>query len=124
MGRGHQFRSDVSVTATVSTPVTPVLFSLSGYTSVAEGNTAQYNATVDYSDGSVASVTPSWSVSGPATISSSGLLTAWNVNSDTPATVTANYSGFGALNFNLTIINVAPVFRSEEHTSELQSLRH
>ena len=103
---------DVSVTATVSTPVTPVLFSVSGYTSVAEGNTAQYNATVDYSDGSVASVTPSWSVSGPATISSSGLLTAWNVNSDTPATVTANYSGFGALNFNLTIINVAPVFSS------------
>jgi hypothetical protein len=103
---------DVSVQATVPIAPTPVLFSVSGYTSVAEGNTAQYNATVYYSDGSVASVTPSWSVSGPATISSSGLLTAGNVNSDTPATVTANYSGFGDLNFNLTIINVAPVFSS------------
>jgi hypothetical protein len=103
---------DVSVIASVPKPVIPVLFGVGGPTSVAEGASAQYNAIVVNCDNSVQSVTPSWSVSGPATISSSGLLTAGSVNGDTPATVTANYSGFPALNYNLSIVNVAPVFSS------------
>ena len=101
---------DVSLLVSVPIPPTPVLFGVGGPTSVPEGNTAQYNAILVYSDGSVQSVSPNWSVSGPATISSSGFLSSQNVNGDTMATVTASYSGFSALNYNVTILNVAPVF--------------
>jgi hypothetical protein len=101
---------DVSVQVLVPVPPTPVWFGVGGPASVLEGGTAQYNAIVAYSDGSIVPVTPNWSVSGPAAISSSGFLTAGSVNIDTPATITATYSGFNPLPYNITIINVAPVF--------------
>ena len=103
---------DVSVQVTAPASAMPVLFGIGGPTSVTEGGWAQYNAIVVYGDGSVQSVTPSWSVSGPATISSSGYLNAGSVSSDTTATVTGNYSGFPALNYPITIVNVAPVCTS------------
>jgi hypothetical protein len=101
---------DVSLLVSVPIPPTPVLFGVGGPTSVPEGNTAQYNAILVYSDGSVQSVSPNWSVSGPATITSSGFLTSQSVNNNTAATVTASYNGFTTLNYNITILNVAPVF--------------
>ena len=104
---------DVSVVVSGPNPVTPVLFGVGGPTSVAQNTTAQYSAIVVNCDNSIQSVSPSWSVSsGPATISSSGLLSAQSVSIDTAATVTANYSGFQQLNYNITIAHVAPVFTS------------
>jgi uncharacterized repeat protein (TIGR02543 family) len=103
---------DVSLLVTVPIPSTPVLFGVGGPTSVPERGSAQYNAIVVYSDGSVQSVTPSWSFSGPGTISSSGFLNAGSVSSDTAATVIGNYSGFPALNYPITIVNVAPLYTS------------
>jgi len=101
---------DVSLLVTVPIPPTPVLFGVGGPTSVPEGGSAQYNAIVVYSDGSIVPVTPSWGASGPASISSSGFLNAGSVSSDTAATVTATYSGFSTLFYNITVVNVAPVF--------------
>ena len=101
---------DVSIIVSVPVQPTPMLFGVGGPTSVPEGGTAQYSAIVVYSDGSIVPVAPSWSVSGPASITSSGFLSAGTVNGDTAATVTANYTGFNALNYSITILHVAPVF--------------
>ena len=103
---------DISLLVTVLVAPTPALFGVGGPKSVPERGTAQYNAVVVYSDGSIVPVTPNWSISGPASISSSGLITAGSVSSDTPATVTATYSGFNPLLYSITILNVAPVFSS------------
>jgi hypothetical protein len=104
---------DVSVMATVPNPVVPVLFGVGGPTSVPQGSTGQYNAIVVNCDNSIQSVSPSWSItSGPATISTSGLLTAGSVSADTPATVTAIYNGSTRLDYPITIVHVAPVFAS------------
>ena len=102
---------DVSILANVPNPVTPVLFGVGGPTSVAEGTTAQYSAIVVNCDGSVQPVTASWSASGPASISFSGLLLAQSVSADTSATVTGTYNGT-SLPYGLTVVNVAPVFTS------------
>ena len=103
---------DVSVALTVANPVVPVLFGVGGPTNVAEGSTAQFSAIVVNCDGSVQSVTPTWSENSPYTsISASGLLTAGNVSSDTPVTVTATY-GTTTLNYPITIVNVVPTFSS------------
>ena len=104
---------DVSVIQSVPNPVTPVLFGVGGPTNVTEGGTAQYNAIVVNCDGSIQSVTPTWSENSSATtISSSGLLTAGSVGSDTLVTITATYSGFSALNYPITVVNVVPTFSS------------
>ena len=67
--------------------------SVSGPTSVTVGQTAQYSATVTYSDGSSQSVTsgPTWSTSnsGLATINAAGVLTAIAAGT---ATVAASYT--------------------------------
>ncbi len=102
---------DVSVIVSVPNPVVPVLFGVGGPTSVAEGSTAQYNAIVVNCDGSIQSVSPSWSENSSATtISGSALLTVGNVGSDTPVTITATYGGFPALNYPITIVNSTSSF--------------
>jgi hypothetical protein len=104
---------DVSLLVLRPNPVTNVLFGVGGPTNVVQGGTAQYNAIVVKCDGSVQSVTPTWSItSGPATINSSGVLTAGSVSVNTPATVSATYSGFSRLDYPITIVHVAPVFTS------------
>lgn len=104
---------DVSVVASGPNPVTPVLFGVGGPISVPQNTTAQYSAIVVNCDNSIQSVTPSWSVSsGPATISSSGLLSAQTVSANTAATVTAIYNGNTRLDYPITIVHVAPVFTS------------
>jgi hypothetical protein len=101
---------DVSVIQSVPNPVTPVLFGVGGPTNVAEGGTAQYNAIVVNCDGSIQSVTPTWSEnSSAASISSSGLLTVGSVSSDTSVTIMANYNGT-ILNFPITVVNSAASF--------------
>ncbi len=65
---------------------------ISGLSSVAVSKTAMYGCTAKYSDGTTKSVTPTWSVSGSATISSKGLLTASVVTSDSTAIVTASFT--------------------------------
>ncbi len=113
-GQTTNFRvDDVGLILALPNPATPVLFGVGGQTTVAQGSTAQYNAIVVNCDNSIISVSPTWSISsGPASISASGLLTAGTVSADTSATVTANYPGFAALNYNITIAHVAPVFTS------------
>lgn len=102
---------DVAVNITIPNPVLPVLFGVGGPTNVAEGSTAQYNAIVVNCDGSIQSVTPTWSENSSATsISSSGLLTVGSVSSDTPVTITATYSGFSPLNYPITVANSGVTF--------------
>jgi hypothetical protein len=104
---------DVSLLVSRPNPVINVLFGVGGPTNVVQGGTAQYNAIVVKCDNSVQSVTPTWSVtSGPASINSSGVLTAGSVSVNTPATVSATYSGFSRLDYPITIVHVAPVFTS------------
>ena len=103
---------DVSLVVSVPNPVTPVLFGVGGPTNVAEGSTAQYNAIVVNCDGSIQSVTPTWSENSSATsISAAGLLTAGSVSSDTSVTVTATYGSF-TLNYPITVMNIIPTFSS------------
>lgn len=107
------FRVDgVSVISSVPNPVVPALFGIGGPTSVAQGSTAQYNAVEVYCNNSVASVTANWSISsGPATISSSGILTPGSVSANTPATVTGIYNG-ARVDYPITIVHIAPVIVS------------
>ena len=101
---------DVSVVVSAPNPVTAVLFGVGGPTSVAEGSTAQYNAIVVNCDGSIQSVTPTWSEnSSVTTISSSGLLTVGSVSSDTAVTVTATYNS-STVNYPITVVNRAPTY--------------
>ncbi len=77
-------------------PPAPVLSSIAiaGPSTVDEGNAAQYTCTATYSDGSTATVVPTWSLnSSYATISSSGLLSAGDVDANQSVTVTANFGG-------------------------------
>ncbi len=68
--------------------------SISGPATVNENSTATYEATAIFSDGSRESVTPTWTLSGgaPASISSSGQLTAASVSQNTTVTVNARYT--------------------------------
>ena len=69
---------------------------ITGSTTLNSGSTAQFSASAAYSDNTNKSVSPTWNVSGSgATISSSGVLTAGNVTSDTSVTVTASYTENG-----------------------------
>ena len=91
--------------------VAPVLTGLTvaGATSVDEGTTAQYTCTATYSDGTSATVVPTWSENASyTTINSSGQLTAGNVTSDQSVTVTASFGGQTDTH-TVTIKYVAPV---------------
>ncbi len=67
---------------------------ISGPVSVSEGATAQFSCTASYSDGSSATVSPTWSEnSAAASISTSGLLTAGAVSADTAVIITAQFGG-------------------------------
>lgn len=81
-------------------PVTLSSLSITGPSSVDEHTAAQYSATALFSDGSSQSVNPTWSEnSGAASISSFGLLSAGEVASDLPMTVSASYT-FNAVTRN------------------------
>lgn len=75
----------------------PVLSSLtiSGPADVPQETTAQYVCTANYSDGTHAVVSPTWSESSPyATIDQNGLLTAESISySDQSVTITAAFGG-------------------------------
>ena len=78
-------------------PPAPIMVGIevSGPTNVAEGATAQYGCTADYSDLTTGSVEAVWSVEGAsATISSNGLLAAGAVESNMVVAVTAAHAGF------------------------------
>ena len=67
---------------------------ISGSSFVDEETTAQYVCTATYSDGTSKVVVPSWSENSSfATIGTSGLLNAGDVDSDQSVTVSANYQG-------------------------------
>jgi hypothetical protein len=120
--------SDTAVTITASyggrsdthsvtvTNVAPTLSSItiSGSSQLNENSSAQYACTAHYSDGSSAALTSgvTWSENRSATsISSSGLLTAANVTSDTTVTITASYGGRSDTH-SVTVTNVAPTLSS------------
>ncbi len=81
---------------------------ISGPSSVAASKTATYGCTAKYSDGTTKSVTPTWSVSGSATINTKGLLTASAVTSDSAATVTASFTDSTTKTATKSVKIVAP----------------
>jgi hypothetical protein len=92
------------------TPPTPTNYLVSlivnGPTSVNENSSAQYTATANYSDGTLQTVIPSWSVlSGPGNISSSGLFTVGQVNSNSISLISAFYQGAGS-GLDVTVLYV------------------
>lgn len=91
--------TDGGVTKSASLPVTvkymaakPISILISGPTTLGELQTANYTATVTYSDGSSRIVTPSWSCGTPATIDGTGKLTTGTVSANTTFQVIANYT--------------------------------
>jgi hypothetical protein len=109
---------DVSVQASIANPAVPKFLAIRGPSSVPESSSAQYDVLVVYSNGSLkAPGSPIWTVSGPATISSSGssaTLTAQTVTGDTSATITVTYTEGSTtvrIDYPLTILNVVgPAF--------------
>jgi hypothetical protein len=78
----------------VPPPVVLENVSISGPDSVDENSSAQFVCTAHYSDGSSVEVVPVWSEnSAYASISSAGLLSVGNIESDQVATVTAAFEG-------------------------------
>ncbi len=100
--------------ATTALRITLVSVVIVGPTSVNENETASYTAIATFSDGSTQTVTPVWTVLGAAaSISASGLLTAYPVSSDTPISVFAEY-GIGGMHISgislfVMILNIPPV---------------
>ncbi|MEN6337908.1 MAG: multicopper oxidase domain-containing protein [Phycisphaerales bacterium] len=94
-------------------PVTLQSLTIAGPLTVDENTTAQYTASANYSGGVTQTVQPqTWSVNVPAaSINASGLLTAGAVDADTPATISASYTAYGATVGNtlaITVRNAAP----------------
>jgi MYXO-CTERM domain-containing protein len=81
--------------------------SINGPPSVNEGDTASYEASASWSDGSTTTESADWTVSPEtfATISASGLLTALEVTSDQEVTVSATVNGTTATR-TVMIVNV------------------
>ena len=82
--------------------------SISGPATVNENTSGQFTAKAVFSDGSNPTVTPTWSVSGPASISASGQLNAGSVNANTTATVSASYTTGGitkTASANVTVVD-------------------
>ncbi len=101
---------DVSITAKVPNPKTLISLNINGPSAVKENDSAKFSADAVFSDGSIEPVTPNWSVnSSAATISSSGVLNAGSVDTDTSVVVKADYTSGGKTNTkNVTIINSQP----------------
>jgi hypothetical protein len=89
--------------------VPPVLTGLmiQGPSSVDEGTSAQYTCIASYSDGTSQEIPAAWAVSGPASINSSGLLTASGVSADQTAVVAAVFEGISASR-SVIVRNLAP----------------
>jgi Bacterial Ig-like domain len=83
---------------------------INGPSSVNEGTTASYEASAFWSDGTTTTVSPVWGVSPgtAATIDSSGLLTALQVATNQPVTVSAVFNGVTA-NQSVTIVDIPPL---------------
>ena len=81
---------------------------ISGPAELDEETSATFTCEAVYSDGSRVAVSPAWSVSGPASISASGILSAENVASDQTATITASYDGHTDTH-DVAILYVPPV---------------
>ena len=83
--------------------------SISGPAAMSENDSRQFAATAFFSDGSTQTVTPIWREnSSVTTISTSGVLTAGSVSSDTAVTVSASYSVGGitkTASADVTVVN-------------------
>jgi hypothetical protein len=78
----------------VEPPVTVTGISITGPAELDENSTGNFSCTASYSDGTTASVNPTWSEdAGFASINSSGALSAGNIEADATLTVTASYQG-------------------------------
>ncbi|MDF7799421.1 hypothetical protein P4C99_08090 [Pontiellaceae bacterium B1224] len=101
----------VSMDVTV-TYIAPVLSSLeiSGPATLDEETSGhQYSCIARYSDGSILSVLPAWSVSSTiASINTAGLLTAGDINADQNVTVTASFGGISS-EYTVSIKQVAAI---------------
>ncbi len=89
-------KSDTHTVTVKNVPATLSSITINGATQVNENSSSQYTCTANYSDGSAAALTSgvTWSENSTVTsISSSGLLTAGTITSDTAVTVTASYGG-------------------------------
>lgn len=84
--------------------------SINGPSIVNEGDTASYEASAFWSDGSTTTESAAWTVSPEtiATISGSGVLTALEVDSDQAVTVSATFNGT-TTNQTVTIVDVPPL---------------
>jgi hypothetical protein len=109
---------DVSVQAVVPLPVTLTSLAISGPSSVNEGTSAQYAATMIYSDGSIQPATAlNWGNNTPSVVSFTlgGLLSAGLVNQDTVVsiwtTATVNGQNYQAFK-DVTVVNQAVTFSS------------
>src|ERR1051326_532932 len=92
------------------TPPTFTSLAISGASSVNENSTAQYSATAFFSDGSSQTVNPTWSEdSAAASISIFGLLSAEEVTSDTPVTISASYTSGGVTRNAQKVVTVLNV---------------
>ncbi len=88
--------------------------SISGTSSLNEHSSALYSATAYFSDGSSQVVVPTWATDASSTsITSFGLLSAGEVASDTPATITASYTIGGTTRTaqkNVTVIDTTVAY--------------
>jgi len=104
------------VSLTVTAAVSLSSLAISGAASVNEGATSTYSATATWNDGTTMVVTPIWSVtSGPATISSAGVLTASSVTATAPAVINASYTSGGVTrtsSVTVSIVNVPATLSS------------
>ena len=86
---------------------------ITGPSTVNESSTTNYTAKATYSDGSTATVTPTWSLSATtfATISAGGVLTTKAITSNQSVIVKASYTYLGvtkAISKSVAIVNVVP----------------
>ena len=113
---GKQWTADLAVTIK-DVPATLSSLAITGPATVQEKLTGQYSATATYSDGTTATVTPTWSISNAAgltglLLSASGLLTTVEVTADTTIAVKASFTHSGTTKTataNVKITNVAVV---------------
>lgn len=94
--------------------VTLSSISISGSDKVSASKTVLYTCTATYSDGTSRSVSPTWSVSGAATIDANGKLTANAVSANSTATVTASFTDGMTKTANKTVTLIAPVKATAE----------
>ena len=97
-------------------PNAPTLssISISGPDKVSASKTAMYTCTAVYSDGTSKSVSPTWSVSGAATIDANGKLTANAVSANSTATITASFTDGTTKTANKAVTVIAPIRATAE----------